>query len=148
MILTIANIRTYVKDKPELNILLQGDEQSSDDLVTLCMNLAVEMFNGVTPNTMFTLDTFPNATILLYGTLHHLAIGEIERQLRNQVDFQAQGLNIAIDNKAPVYQQLASFYRNLFDSETKTFKMYLNTEQAWGESFSPYARINDFIFRG
>ena len=65
----------------------------------------------------------------------------------NQVDFNAQGLNVAMDNKSEVYLRLSAHYRALFDSETKSFKMYLNTEEAWGESFSPYARINDFMFR-
>ena len=148
MPLSVEDILTYVKDKPEFNILLQGAQQSPPELITLCMRIAVETFNGVTPVTMFTIDNFPNIAILLYGTLHHLAIGEAERQLRNQVDFTAQGLNIAIDNKATVYNELSKYYRGLFDSETKSFKTYLNTEQAWGESFSPYARINDFLFRG
>lgn len=148
MALSVEDILVYVKDKPEFNILLQGEYQSSPELIQLCMRFAVETFNGVTPVTFYTVNDFPNMAILLYGTLHHLAIGEVERQLRNQVEFTAQGLNVAIDNKAAMYQQLSTYYRGLFDSETKAYKTFLNTEQAWGEAFSPYARINDFLFRG
>lgn len=148
MPITVDDILNYVKDKTEFNILLQGENQSTPELVELCMRLTVDTFNGVTPVTNYTITDFPNSAIMLYGTLHHLAIGEAERHLRNQIDFSAQGLNVAIDNKASTYQALSTYYRGLFDSETKSFKMYLNTEEAWGESFSPYARINDFLFRG
>ena len=146
-LLTPEDIIEYTKDKSELNILLQGEVQSSPKLIALCMKLAISTFNGVIPISFYNETNFPSAAILLYGTLHHLAVGEVERQLRNQVDFNAQGLNVALDNKATIYQQLSQYYRGLFDSETKALKAYLNTEQAWGESYSPYARINDFIFR-
>jgi hypothetical protein len=148
MSLSVEDILTYVKDKSEYNILLQGEPQSSTELVTLCMRMAVDTFNSVTPKTSFSIDDFPNSAILLYGTLHHIAIGEAERQLRNQVEFTTQGLNVAFDNKYGMYRDLATYYRGLFDSETRPFKAYLNSEEAWGESYSPYSRINDFLFRG
>lgn len=147
MAITADDIMLYVKDNEEMNILLNGTLQNSPELVTLAMRLATSMFNSVTPITYFGLENFPNDMILLYGTLHHLAMSEAERQLRNQIDFTTQGLNVGIDNKYQQYMQLATMYRQMFDSETKALKSFMNAENAWGDSYSPYSNINEFRFR-
>lgn len=147
MALTITDIRTYTKDIPELNILLESELQSSDALIRLAMTLTVNDVNAVAPLTSYTVETFPNDTLLLYGTLMHLANSEAERQLRNQVNYSAQGLNAGLDDKTQLYQALADRYRSLFMEKLTQFKMYLNNEQAWGECFSPYIGINEYKFR-
>jgi hypothetical protein len=147
MTLSVDDVRVFTKDTVLDNVLLEGKEQSDDDLIELAMNLAVQLFNSVAPVTQYSVESFPNDTILLYGTLYHLALSESERQLRNEINFQTQGMNVAIDNKHQQYVALATTYRQLFDAETKAYKMYINTEQAWGEDFSPYANINEFLFR-
>lgn len=145
--LTPDDIRLYAKDKPDFNVLLEGEVQSSDDLIRLAMRLTVSDFNSASPVTAYVVETFPNDMVLLYGTLHHLANGEAERQLRNQVTYNAQGLNAGIDDKAMLYNQLAQFYKTLFEQKLRDYKMYLNAQDAWGGSFSPYACLNDYEFR-
>ena len=147
MVLTTADIYIYMKDLPEFNVLLEGDQQSSNELVRLAMRLALSDFNSVEPVTVYTLENFPQEAILLYGTLHHLAISEAEKQLRNQVNYSAQGLNAGIDDKMPQYNQLANFYKGLFDSKTQQYKHYINEADAWGEIFSPYHAIHETSFR-
>lgn len=147
MALTIEDIRTYVKDMPYYNVLLRGNPQSSDKLIELAMRLTVSDFNAVPPVMNYTLENFPVDGIMLYGVLYHLAISEAERQLRNQVDYAMQGLTTAIDNKFPQYQQLASYYKGLFDQNISSFKTYVNQEEAWGGSWSPYAVINEYQYR-
>lgn len=149
MALTVEKIRTYVKDMPYYNVLLGGNPQSSDKLIEFAMELTLADFNAVPPVMSYTLENFPdNCTgIMLYGVLFHLAVSEAERQLRNQVDYAMQGLTTSIDNKFPQYQQLASFYKGLFDQQIASYKTYVNQEQAWGESWSPYATINEYQFR-
>jgi hypothetical protein len=56
-------------------------------------------------------------------------------------------MNVALDNKYDKYASLAELYRRLFDAEVKSFKTFINTEDAWGEEFSPYSNINEFLFR-
>ena len=147
MALTVADIRTYIKDQPDLNILLEGDYQSSDALIGLSMRLAMSDVNATPPVTAYTVESFPNELIMLYGTLHHLANSEAERQLRNQINYSAQGLNAGIDDKMQSYNALAAYYRSLFDSKTKEYKVYLNTEAAWGGSSSPYESLTEHEFR-
>lgn len=145
--LSVADIRLYAKGDPALNVLLQGEFESAEDLVELAMRLAVNDFNVVPPISSYAVDDFPSDTVLLYGVLHHLANAEAERQLRNQVNYNAQGLNAGIDDKFPQYNQLAQYYKGLFESKINQFKTQSNLEKAWGGSFSPYAGINEWRFR-
>lgn len=145
--LTLDDIRIYTKDIPEFNILLEGSEQSADELIELAMKLTVSDVNAFAPVTHFSIKTFPNDTLLLYGTLMHLANSEAERQLRNQVNYNAQGLVAGIDDKSQQYQALADRYRSLFETKMREYKIYLNNESAWGSVHSPYAGINPYRTR-
>ena len=146
--LTIDDVRLYAKDLTELNVLLEGEYQSSDELITLAMKLAVNDFNVVPPISQYSTSDFPSDTVLMYGILHHLANGEAERQLRNNVTYNAQGLNAGIDDKFPQYNQLSQYYKQLFEQKIKELKTQQNLEKAWGGSFSPYAGLNEWKFRG
>lgn len=145
--LTAADVRLYAKDDAAMNVLLQGRYQSEDALIELALRLAVNDFNVVPPISSYAVDNFPSDTMLMYGTLHHLANGEAERQLRNQVTYNAQGLNAQIDDKYQQYNQLAMYYKQLFEAKIKEMKIQQNLEKAWGGSFSPYAGLNEYKFR-
>lgn len=142
MALTAEQIQQYVKDQASENDLLEGALQSSPELLALAMQMAVDDFNAEQPLSQYTLDNFPSDTVLLYGTLHHIANGEAERQLRNQVTYSAQGLNANLDDKYEQYSRLSGFYRQLFESKTVKLKQALNMAQAWGGLHSPYIGIN------
>lgn len=145
--LTAADVRLYAKDDAAMNVLLRGRYQSEDALIELALRLAVNDFNVVPPISSYAVDNFPSDTMLMYGTLHHLANGEAERQLRNQVTYNAQGLNAQIDDKYQQYNQLAMYYKQLFEAKIKEMKIQQNLEKAWGGSFSPYAGLNEYKFR-
>lgn len=146
MPLTATQIRELVKDKSDLNILLKKELQSGDDLINLAMELAVSEFNSFSPMTQYTKDNFPNDAILLYGTLYFLANSEAERQLRNQVNYSAQGLNAGIDDKYQQYLTLAQHYYQLFAQKAQVLKQHINSEAAWGDVNSPYSFLNEFLF--
>ncbi len=147
MALTVDNIRTYIRDSTDLNILLEGEQQSSDALISLAMSMAISDFNAITPKTNYSADSFPYDSLLLYGSMHHLANMEAERQLRNQISYNAQGVNAGIDDKMPQYNSLAQYYKQLFDAKAQPLKQQDNMAAAWGGSSSPYAAINQFIYR-
>jgi hypothetical protein len=147
MALTAEDIRTYLKDDHELNILLEGEIQSPDALIALASKLAVSDFNAISPVSSYSVENFPNDATLLYGVLHHLSTGEAERQLRNNVNFSSQGTQVSIDDKYQAYQGLSQYYKSLFDQRAKELKHHINVASAWGESFSPYIGINDHNFR-
>lgn len=147
MTLTFEKVRTYCKDDPDLNILLDGDYQSTEEQIELAMDFAAGDYNALGPFSGYTVGTFPNDSVLLYGTLHHLSNMEAERQLRNQIDFTAQGISANIDNKYPQYSSLASHYFSLFMEHGARLKQSMNVEDAWGEIHSPYRFILDYEYR-
>jgi len=147
MSLTAEKLRELIKDKPELNILLENQEQSGDPLIQSAMSMAVSDFNSMPPIIRnYTVEDFPNEAILFYGTLHYIANGEAERQLRNQVQYNAQGLNAGIDDKFGQYSQLAQYYGQLFNNKASQFKKMKNIDAAWGQQESPYLHINEYNF--
>ena len=147
MALTAEEIRLCVKDSPFLNILLEGDLQSSDELINLAMKLAVSEFNGIPPMSQFAVDTFPSDHILLDGTLYRLCMSEAERQLRNNIDFSVQGLQAGLDNKYREYLEMSKYYKDNLYQAAQSFKINANTEQAWDGLYSPYAAIFESNFR-
>lgn len=147
MSLTVQKVRDYAKDKYDLNILLNENQQSSDALIELAMEFAISMFNMLQPITQYTEKDFPDDYVLLLGTLHHLCNTEAERQLRNQATYNAQGLNAGIDDKTQLYQQLAITYLQQFTHAGQGLKQYNNVDAAWGGSDSPYRNLFTWKFR-
>jgi hypothetical protein len=147
MALTVKNIRTMLKDIPDLNILLEGSVQSGDELIALAMQLGVSEFNSLPPVTQYVEANFPSDSLLFYVTAHFLANGEAEKQLRNQVNYNAQGLNVNMDDKYEQYLRLAQHYYQLFMQRATTLKQYINIDSAWGQVSSPYGNLNEFKFR-
>ena len=127
--------------------VLRGKLQSSDELIMLAMRLATNDYNLVPPLTNVSVDSFPSDTMFMYGILHHLCNAEAERQLRNNVNYSAQGLNAGIDDKFEQYNRLAAYYKQLFDQKVTENKTYQNMDRAWGGSASPYACINEYNYR-
>jgi len=144
MALSTEEIRQYTKDMPELNVLLEGELQSGEPALELAIKLAVDDFNAEQPLSHYTVANFPSDTVLMYGVLHHLCVGEAERQLRNQVSYNAQGLNAGLDDKFEQYNRLAMFYRQMFESKAGKLKQALNIASAWGGMSSPYARLDGY----
>jgi hypothetical protein len=147
MALTVEKVRTYTKDSPELNILLEGEYQSSKELVELAIDFALSDLNAYPPVTDYNAETSPNDFLLLMGVCFHLANSEAERQLRNQISMSAQGVTAGIDDKYEQYNRLALHYRGMFQEKVREYKTFLNMQQAWGEGYSPYAVINHYNFR-
>lgn len=146
MALTPTDIRALLKDVPDLNILLEGVEQSGDTLINLAIRMAVSDFNALPPTTIYSLEAFPSEAVLFYGVAHFLANGEAERQLRNQVNYNAQGLNASLDDKYPQYSQLSQYYYQMYMQKASQLKQHINIESAWGQISSPYTGLNDYMY--
>lgn len=147
-VLSIQDVRIFTKDLPEYNFLSQGAEESSAELIALAIEGAVDYFNQISPVTNYTADNFPNKIILLNGVCWLLAMSEMNNQVRNQISYSAQGLTAGINDKAPLYQALATMYKENFLAGAQEFKRYINMADAWGGVASPYIAINTADFRG
>ena len=133
-------VRTFIRDSIEYNKLLD-EQQFSDERITQSKNLAISLFNVMTPISSWVEANFPNQHILLMGTLYHLFIGEAAAAARNELNYQDGRLTVPIEEKYQYYVQLAGTYKEMFQSLSQQFKIQSNLEDGYGEVSSDYAYL-------
>lgn len=126
--LTTEEIRMFLRDQPEYNILLD-DVEFADSDIALAMKLTVSKWNAIPPISNATSPDQLNEFILLFGVCGFLMKSEGLRQLRNQM--QTQDGNIApvgIDEKEALYMKWARHFQDEFFAYAKQFKIQQNME--------------------
>jgi len=130
-VLTVDEVREYLSDYPERNLLLD-EEEFSTTFITLCMGLGVSTFNSMAPVTNFNVNTLPAKDLLLFGTCFHMFQGKAALLARNTMQYSDGGLQIPIEERYELYMSLAGSFKNLFDASAKALKIQINMEQGWG----------------
>lgn len=115
--------------------------QFEDDQIFQAENLAIDFFNVMTPISNYDATSFPNKSLLLFGTLWHLYTGAAARAARNTMSYSDAGLQIPIEERYEMYSQMAGEYRSLFYDASRQLKVQLNVEAGWGFVGSDYARF-------
>lgn len=139
-VLTVTEVRTYITDIPSANHLLEGSE-FSDPLVALAIELAISEFNVATPVSSCTIESFPNKALLLSGTLYKLFSGASALLARNTMNYADGGVQIPVEERAPLYQSLAAMYQSDFANGTRALKNQSNIDSGWGYVSSDEARF-------
>lgn len=135
--LTPQEIREFTSDYAPNNYLIDGEEMT-DTFLSLCMTLAADSFNSMTPRSSFGVETFPSKAILLYGTLYHAYNGKSLLLARNTMQYSDGGLNIPIEERAELYMNLANGFQQTFTTQTKALKIQMNMDSGWGDVVSDY----------
>lgn len=138
-ILTAEEVRTFIEDSVDANLLKDNEIEFTDTRINLAMEMAVSSFNVMPPKTGFTVDNFQEKSVLLYGTLVKLYEGQAALAARNHLSYSDGGVTLPIEEKYPMYSQLADTWRQLFMQEAARYKVQLNIESGWGEVSSDYA---------
>lgn len=131
-VITPAEIKVFISDFSENNNLLDGVE-FGDTQIALAIELAVDDFNRMTPFTQYNLLTFPSKSLALYGALYHLFNGQMALLARNTMSYSDGGIQIPVEERMALYQQLAASYGEMFQSNAAKLKITLNMESGWGE---------------
>lgn len=139
-LLTPEEVRAFLQDDPNSNYLLSGEE-FTDARIRLAIELAIDAFNIVTPITSYKADTFPSKSILLYGTLHQLYVGQSALLARNTMNYSDGGISLPIEERFTLYQSLAAQYGQMFSDLTTKWKVQNNMESGWGQVGSDYANF-------
>lgn len=141
--LTVDDIRIYLRDRPEYNRLLEKEEFSADQ-VRLAMNLATADFNEIPPMTNYTPEDMPFSGVLLDGTLYHLLRGGGLARFRNKLDYATNGVQINDEAPAQPYLEMANALQQRFLTNSKQLKIALNLQFGWGHVGSEYGYIYKF----
>lgn len=130
-ILTPQFVREYISDFAPKNYLLDGEEMS-DTFINLCIQLGLDSFNSMAPMSGYTVTTIPSMSILMYGTLYHAFLGKSALLARNTMQYSDGGLQIPIEERSELYQQLSSQFFNIYQPLAQKLKIEINMENGWG----------------
>lgn len=131
-ILSVEEVKEFISDNPESNLLLDEDEFSYT-FIMLCMDLAADSYNSLSPMTRFNVGNFPSKSLLLLGTLYHMFSGAMAKMARNQLSYTDGGLQIPVEEKYELYKNLADTYGLQFNTNASRLKTSMNMEAGWGE---------------
>jgi hypothetical protein len=139
--LTTDDVRWFLRDKPEYNIILPDNVEFSTDDITRAIRFTVAKYNVLPPITAYTADTI-NEYVLLCGVCAILLRSEGVRQNRNEV--RAQDGNIApvnLDEKQAQYSAWADRMQQEFDYHCRLSKTEANMESCYGDQSSGYRNL-------
>lgn len=146
VILTVDQVRRFMRDYPDKNILLDDVEFTQEDI-----NQGVEMvtskYNIITPQTVITPQGWAiNAQyLLLLGVAAYLIFSAAQLQLRNQATYQDGDIApIGIDDKYPMYIQLYQQMNSEWMQLAQQVKIQNNLEAAYGCLASGYRNTSRF----
>lgn len=139
-VLTTDEIRTYIFDTADQNLLLDAEE-FSDPFLSLCMDLAIDSYNVMPPVSIMTSDNFPSKSLLLLGSCWHAFNGKAASYARNSLTYSDGGLQIPVEERYDIYLGLANNYRALFESQARALKNFQNIENGWSYVSSDQANF-------
>lgn len=142
-------VREYLRDYPELNRLIAGEE-STDRQILFAVSDAISEFNGTPPILgMYSLEALLERgqhSLLLRMTACTLieSIGTLST--RNQINYSAGGVNVGVNDKTPLLMGWLKYYKATTAQMILRVKTQLNIEGMMGVPgiFSEYAVINGF----
>lgn len=130
--LVTEDIRMFLRDTPDYNILLDTVEFSNEDIAR-AIKLTVYKWNAIPPVSMIEDPAVLNGYVLLCGTCGFLLKSEGLRQARNQM--QTQDGNIApvgLDEKEAIYMKWAQHFQEEFALYAQRIKIQQNMESIMG----------------
>ena len=137
-----SEVRGYLRDFPELNRLISGEE-SSDRMVEYCIWLAVDEWNTTPPLSAHTITDFPSRLILLQMTVCHLLTSVGLLKSRNRFIYNDGGFSVQTEEQDVAYTRWIQLLRSQLDPRINRLKVALNINGGYGAGMgSEYGWIN------
>ena len=130
-ILSLEEVREYVSDYAPNNYLIEGEE-FTDTFISLCISLAIDNFNAMTPLSKLSESTFPSKSVLLYGTCWQMFQGKAALLARNTMQYSDGGVTVPIEERSELYAGIAGQFRAQFEEAALKMKIQMNIENGWG----------------
>lgn len=140
----VQQIRLFMRDQPELNRLISGEESSNRQIMWAVLD-ALDDFNTSPPFTNFSVLGFPSRSLLTRMTVCSLLESVGLLQTRNHLQFSDGGISVGINDKTPFIQAWLQLFRSRIDQKVERLKVAYNIENAWGGGvFSEFRFVNNF----
>jgi len=141
----INTVRLYLRDYPELNRLIRGQEHS-DRMIMWAVADAIDDWNSTPPLIpRVDLQNFPSKSLLLRGIVISLleSIGLL--MTRNHLTFSDGGIQVGKNDKTPLIQSWLQLIGNRYEEKKQKLKIAINIELGWGQGMhSEYLWTNGF----
>lgn len=128
-------VRLYMRDHPQLNRLVAGEE-SSDRMIAWATMDALSDFNGTPPLIgTFSLEALlqrdQQALLLRMVTCSLLeSVGLL--QTRNHVNYSNGGINVGVNDKTPLIMNWLQYFKGTTEQMKQRVKVTFNIEQILG----------------
>jgi hypothetical protein len=148
LIAVIGMVRAKLRDYPELNRLVSGQE-TSDRQIAMAMVEAIDDYNTSPPLIDgVTLDTYPSVSLLVNGTIIYTlqSIGLL--QTRNMMNYSdGQGVQTGVNDKTPMLLQWIQLFTQQYEAKKLRLKKAINLNGALngGGVPSEYSIINGYF---
>lgn len=146
IILTVDQVRRFMMDYPNKNILIDDVEFTQDD-VNQGIEMVTSAYNLMTPQTSISPQSWPitGQYLLLLGVAWYLIKSASFLQLRNQATYQDGDIApIGIDDKFALYTQLWQVLKAEWDQLAKDSKIQNNLESMYGDLSSGYRNVSRY----
>ena len=119
------DVRSWIRDFPELNRLINGEE-SSPRMVQFAAHLALDEWNALSPVQFTSVSDFPNKLILTTLTVIHLLTSVGILHSRNKLPYSDGGFTADTEAQADEYPKWISLLRAQIDPLMRTLSIRLN----------------------
>lgn len=140
----VSQVRQYLRDYPELNRLIDGEE-TSDRMIAWSVIDALDDINNTPPLIgTFTVETFPYRHLLMRGTVLAVLESVGLLQTRNQISYSDGGISVNASDKAPMIMNWINMLRGQYEQKKQQYKIAVNISEA----FDGDAVLSDYYFLG
>ncbi|MEC8306290.1 MAG: hypothetical protein VXZ72_00320 [Chlamydiota bacterium] len=140
----VGEVRMYLRDYPELNRLIEGEE-TSDRMIAWAVIDALDDINNRPPAIgSFTVGNFPYRSLLLRGTVITVLQSVGILQTRNQLQYSDGGISVGASDKAPMLMQWIQMLSASYEQKLDKWKISRNITEA----FSGESVMSDYYFLG
>jgi hypothetical protein len=140
-----ARARLFLRDFGEFNRLIPGQE-SSDIMMMIATEYALEDFNTTPPFTNYSLANVPSLSVLMDGTIIRILRSSGLLQSRNRLNYNNGGLTVAISDKSGDYQSWIASFVNEYERKKREVKISQNIAGGFGFVPSEYSFSNFDLF--
>lgn len=130
----VQMVRLYMRDFPELNRLLRGEE-SSDRQIAWAVLDALADFNGTPPISSNNLENLLGRNqhaLMLRLTVCSLIESVGLLQTRNHINYSNGGINVGVNDKTPMLMNWLRYYRATTEQMKMRVKVAFNIESILG----------------
>ena len=128
----ITRVRDFIRDKRELNRLLDNDYETSQRQLELAVDMCLDDYNNTPPRLgVYTTDNFPWIYLLIIGSAVQVLKSAGIMHSRNHLNYSDGGLTVATDEQATYYVNWLNVLGQEYEEKKMRAKQSENLDQCW-----------------